>query len=624
LLCGVGEELTSGGEVCCTTLGQLRVSLRLIQGGQTSKNRPISRRQRSLPMRGNVAATAHQISIEAIPDTDLATLVQHLENARGRIEERFLDGGNAVLSILDVLNALVQSLDHLTTSLDTQTAEQTSDELKRTAQRLAELTDLESSRQESFQVILDAQKGLRPEVARMQETLRYLRTFAVTAKITGASVPEFSGFAEEILQRIQDGRVQVDGLSGKLDGLGKGLGPVISRGQTILQSYRGSIPAIVSSLTEGVSRISHHHLQLAAHAASVKVVAARIQTKLGSALSAMQIGDATRQRIEHCQASMRILEEALASPDLQADERQQLTTAVRQLVSLQLDQATGDFARETKKIVATVASFRSDLEEIGALRRLMSGDADGDSVLRALELAVEAARSAVQQVEAVTLEASELSRSTAETVAELAAGIGMIQLVRTDIHYMALNTNLRCSRIGEDGKAINVVAAELRNFAAQLDETAERVLVALRELEAAAGELNAPQQADGGSLDHRLSSALASIREAAGKMEDGLLRLTAQSETAEAETGAHLARLDFDAELGDVLRTCVESLGSTNRSLLFLGDNNGFADVGHRILKLYTMAAERELHAKIFGTGGEIAAPQAADDLDDDLMDALF
>lgn len=571
-----------------------------------------------------MAATAHQISIEAIPDPDLALLVQHLEHARGRIEERFLDGGNAVLSILEVLNALTQSLDHLTGSLDTQTAEQTSEGLQRTAQRLSKLTDLESSRQDSFQVILDAQKGLRPEVARMQETLRYLRTFAVTAKITGASVPEFSGFAEEILQRIQDGRVQVDDLSGKLEQLGKGLGPVITRGQTILLSYRGSIPAIVSSLTEGVSRISHHHLQLAAHAASVKTVAARIQTKLGSALSAMQIGDATRQRIEHCQASMRILEEALASPDLKAEERQQLATAVRQLVSLQLDQATRDFARETKKIVATVASFGSDLQEIAALRRLMSGDGDGDSVLRALELAVEAARSAVQQVEAVTLEASELSSSTAETVAQLAAGIGMIQLVRTDIHYMALNTNLRCGRIGEDGKAINVVAAELRNFAAQLDETAERVLVALRGLETAAGQLNAPQEDEGGSLDHRLASALGSIREAAGKMEDGLLRLTAQSETAESETGAHLARLDFDAELGDVLRSCADMMGTGSGSLLFVGGNAGLSAVGHRILKLYTMAAERELHVKIFGKDATPAAQSTAKDPDDDLMDALF
>lgn len=576
-------------------------------------------------MRGTVAATAHQRPVEAIPDSDLASLAQHLEHARGRIEERFLDGGNAVLSILDVLNALTQSLDHLTGSLDTQTAEQTSEELQRTAHQLSKLTDLESSRQESFQVILDAQKGLRPEVARMQETLRYLRTFAVTAKITGASVPEFSGFAEEILQRIQDGRVQVDDLSGKLEQLGKGLGPVITKGQTILQSYRGSIPAIVTSLTEGVSRISHHHLQLAAHAASVRTVAARIQTKLGSALSAMQIGDATRQRIEHCQASMRILEEALASPELQDKERQQLATAVRQLVSLQLDQATADFARETRKIVATVASFRSDLDEIGALRRLMSGDDDGDNVLRALELAVEAARSAVHQVETVASEATELSRSTAATVADLAADIGMIQLVRTDIHYMALNTNLRCSRIGEDGKAINVVAAELRNFAAQLDETAERILASLRGLETAAGELRAPRETDAdGSLDHRLSGALAAIREAAGKMENGLLRLTAQSETAEAETGAHLARLDFDAELGDVLRSCADLMGTDSGPLLFVGGNAGLSAIGHRILKLYTMAAERELHAKIFGKDAAPAAQSIAEDPDDDLMDALF
>lgn len=563
---------------------------------------------------------------EAFREPDLASVVEHLETARGRIEERFLDGGNAILSVLDVLNALVRSLDDLSTSLDAETAEQAAVELQTTGSRLAELTELESSRQDSFRAIFDAQRGLRPQVALMQETLRYLRTFAVTAKITGAGVPEFAGFAEEILQRIADGRQQVDDLSHKLEQLGKGLGPVISRGESILQSYRGLIPSIVTKLTNGGEGIAHHRKQLSAHAASVKAVTARIQNKLGSTLSAMQIGDATRQRIEHCQFTIALMEEHLHN--LPEEDQQLLTIAVRQLVSLQLTQSSGDFARETKKIVSTVQSFHSDLGEIGALRRLMSEGDDaggGGQVLRSLERAIDEARTAVQQIEAVAAEAAEISRGTAETVAELTQAIGMIQLVRTDIHYMALNTNLRCSRVGEDGKAINVVAAELRNFAAQLDATAETILIALQGLQQAADHLRSSQDAESnGSLDARLSGALAAIRQAAEKMEQGLLRLTAQSETAEEQTTMHLAQLDFDVELGDILRSCADEMGAVPGVPLFVGDRDGLTEIGNRILKLYTMAPERDLHAKIFGTSSASPHGAATINSDDDLLDALF
>ncbi len=576
-------------------------------------------------MRGKVAVTLLKMPAEAFPEPDLASVVENLEAARGRIEERFLDGGNAILAIMDVLNALVRSLDDLSTSLDAETAEQAAVELQTTGSRLSELTDLEASRQDSFRAILDAQQGLRPQVAMMQETLRYLRTFAVTAKITGAGVPEFAGFAEEILQRIADGRQQVDDLSHKLDQLGKGLGPVISRGASILQSYRGLIPAIVTELTNGGEGIAHHRKQLSAHAASVKAVTARIQTKLGSTLSAMQIGDATRQRIEHCQSAIAVMEEHLHS--LSEEDQQSLATAVKQLVSLQLAQSSGDFARETKKIVSTVQSFHSDLGEIGTLRQLMSegDDTGGGQVLRSLERAIDDARMAVQQVEAVAAEAAEISRGTAETVAELTQAIGMIQLVRTDIHYMALNTNLRCSRVGEDGKAINVVAAELRNFAAQLDATAETILVALQGLQQAADHLRSSQdEGADGSLDARLCGALTAIRQAAEKMDQGLLRLTAQSETAEEQTTMHLARLDFDNELGDILRSCADEMRAAPSTPIFVGGRDALAEVGDRILKLYTMAPERELHAKIFGSSSVSPQVAATTSADDDLMDALF
>jgi hypothetical protein len=345
----------------------------------------------------------------------------------------------------------------------------------------------------------------------------------------------------------------------------------------------------------------------------------------------MQVGDITRQRIEHCQSSLQILQDYLQSPEateLGEAQRESLSQIIRQLVSLQLNQSIEDFDRDTAKIVATVASFRSDLMEIDALRRAMGhgGDEAGDNAMRQLENGVGAARGAVRDIEAVAHEAAELSRTTGETVGELVKGIGIVQLVRTDIHYMALNTNLRCSKIGEEGKAINVVTTELRNFAAELDQSADKILAELQILEAAARKLNeAEGNGEQQSLDQRLEKAMANIRAVGDRMDHQMDALSDQSETAISEMDRSLARLDFNAELGDVLRACAEELAVDDIATEAPGLDEAITELGSRIARLYTMVSERELHARVLGTAAPVEAPVVAAVMsDDDIDDALF
>ncbi|UIY29648.1 hypothetical protein LZK73_01560 [Neorhizobium galegae] len=133
--------------------------------------------------------------------------------------------------------------------------------------------------------------------------------------------------------------------------------------------------------------------------------------------------------------------------------------------------------------------------------------------------------------------------------------------MRTDIHYMALNTNLRCGKIGEEGRAINVVTAELRNFAAVLDETAEKILIELQTLEIAANKLtSAHGEESEQSLDQRLENALENIRSVGDRMDAQMSALGDQSRTAVGEMDISLARLNFNAELGEVLRSCANEM----------------------------------------------------------------
>jgi hypothetical protein len=557
-----------------------------------------------------------------------AGLVARMETARSRIEERFLEGGAALLSILDVLNKLIASLDELTGSLDEKTANATMAELQQTVGRLADLSRIEAARQAGFGEISGAQRNLRPHVENMQETMRYLRTFAVTAKITGAGIADFAGFAEEILDRIHAGTQQVNAFGDKLQHLGAGLGSVMARGEKIIAGYEMAVPAIVADLSRGGADIGTQRKLLVERAERVRKIASGIQGKLASTLSAMQIGDITRQRIEHCQASLTLLDEYLAAEaaDLDPADRDNLTSIVTTLVANQLGQSINDFDRDTAKIVKTVVSFRSDLAQIDELRRTMTDESEGDNAMRRLENNVGAAREAVRGIEAVATEAGELSRSTGATVRELIDSVGLLQLVRTDIHYMALNTNLRCGKIGEQGKALNVVTAELRNFAGALDETAEKVLAELTTLEAAAVKLDIAQDGEAEeTLDGRLERAMENIRVVGDRMDAVTEALGDQGAVAVDEMDRSLSRLDFKAELGETLRACANEISSVSCDVPSATLAPALSELSGRIARLYTMVSEREVHAAVLGDAPPVKAPVATTVMsDDDIDDALF
>ncbi|ATN32358.1 hypothetical protein ACO34A_00840 [Rhizobium sp. ACO-34A] len=565
------------------------------------------------------------------------TISTDLEQARTAIEKRFLEGGTILLSVLEAIDKLAATLDAVTGALDGDSAEATGRELKATMTELSALPDRESRRQSALATISSIEKGLRDKVVAMRETLRYLRTFAITAKITGAGIEDFAGFAEEIIERIQYGASQVDKFAETLDQLGKRLDPAAARGREILQQFETVVPGIVKDLAQSSELLTEQHRTLGATAQRVRKLAGGVQMKLATVLSAMQIGDISRQRIEHCQSAFAILGDYLETGEgrsLSEDQKNRLSLVITCLVARQLEQTSGDFGRDTTKIVNTMGSFSGDIGEMLSLRDLMAGNGEsGNSrAIRQLEQNVAAAQQIVTTVEAASLEATDLSRSTAELVGKLVSGIEIVRVVRTDIQYMALNTNLRCSRIGEEGRAINVVTAELRNFAGQMDETAEAILTALHALQEAAAEMAEGTDGSGGdaNLGQRLHSAASRIHDAGDSMEKDLAHLGEDGREAAERMEKAMVQLDYKAELGDILERCADEIAEAAQGaqpdLSDLGP--AIEVIGSQIYRTYTMVAEREIHAAVLPLPATAAAPVAAassaDDDEDLFESALF
>ncbi len=575
----------------------------------------------------NGAASAlqtYQASASGISET--------LEAARSQVEERFLEGGTVLLSVMDVLNRLLSSLDNVTKVLDAGESSDTGADLRLTVKSLIDLPISEKARQDALSSLADTGNSLRKHVADMQETMRYLRTFAVTAKITGAALPEFAGFAQEILERIYSGTVEVNGFASHLDSLEKEVKVALSFGAATAHSYSETVPDVAGALQDDARKIAEHRKNLAAIARDVSAIARGIQSKVASTLSALQVGDITRQRIEHVQSTFSLLDEFLGGEDgrkLDADARRRLENVIHHLTAAQMNDMCKDFHRDSQSVVKTIASFGQDTQEILRLRDQMSGSGQGN-FMRTLESSVSAAHEIVKQVDEATKQADQISQSTLGTAAKLLESIGNIRVVKSDIHYMALNTNLRCSRLGEEGKSINVVTAELRIFAAKLDESADAIVNGLPTLETAAGRI-APASADAtGGLGESLTSAVGNIRAAANTMEEELKVLSEHGREVASKISLLIGKLDFQRDLGEVLARCADLL--ENVAGAEIADISDIADavapLDRRIFKLYTMVQERNVHRDIIPAMEEGAVAVAkADKVEDDedlFADALF
>src|SRR6478736_490626 len=88
------------------------------------------------------AVTAFQASGSAISQT--------LEAARSKVEERFLEGGTVLLSVMEVLNRLLSSLDNITKALDAGENGDAGAELRSTVKSLSDLPTVEKSRRDAL------------------------------------------------------------------------------------------------------------------------------------------------------------------------------------------------------------------------------------------------------------------------------------------------------------------------------------------------------------------------------------------------------------------------------------------------------------------------------------------
>jgi len=548
---------------------------------------------------------------------DAAALSARLEAARGVIETKFLKLGEMLSEVVDGIASLLATMDTLTQALSPDTSAATTRQLAATAARLSALPARQDERHQVIGQLAAHRSGLLRSVEDMRRSLAYMRAFTVSIRIAAGGITradqEFDVFAQEMSARVEAGRAEVDGLEACLYALHRELHEAGTQAEPLEERCKAMIPAVPDQLMASAAIIGQHNRQITAATADSMALARDTRKKVARLLGALQIGDITRQRIEHVQEGLSLL--AKLDPAIPAEAQARIRTLVRRLLTAELESTEDDFSREAAQVNLGLTGLARDASALLGLRDLVYGGdkAQAGGFLSNLEQRIGDAVRLVTEIETADGLTRATSHRVAETARVLSVRLGAVQSIKTDVLFMALNTSLKSSRLGEAGRPLAAIAVELRSQAGQLERIANASAGTLRELTAAAATLagDVAEGAEGAGAGADLLAATARIHEAGAATERDVAALAAQGEAVLALLTQATERSDLQTDIGAALGQVLRDLpGETAEAALCTDDIRApLAAILTRLRATYTMAQERTLHDALMTEWGLDVAP---------------
>lgn len=546
---------------------------------------------------------------------DASDLKRTLALMAASMDARFVRAGTTLATAIDTIDRIIHSIEGVTTTLDESVAGIAVTSLKDVASQLDALPQVQATREAAMARIGTASRVLRDHVMDMRQALRVLHIYGMNIKIAASGEAAFVGFVNDMGQRLAAGEEHLEGFLAKLKELSTSVGSVQQAGRLLAAEAKKILPAVPQRLTRDADALHDHLGNVAAMAREVAAIARTVQGRVATMLGALQVGDSTRQRVEHVVAALQLLDGVI----LPADTAAEVTGVVHHLLAAQLEASSVDFDRDASLLVASLKALQPDTH---GLLTLIEDDAgsNGRPFLSQIDQAVgEIAVITVQLQEADQRSASMLGLIT-ETVDELTGRLAHLQRVQFNVQDIATNTRLLCRRHGDLGKAVSVVAGEVDIYAHSLGNAMRGIGQPIGEL----AEVNTALAVKGedvadGDMGSKLAQALSVIREGCQRTDlavreggDDARQLIELLTITGDEIGAELA-------LGATMRQAAIVLSaSTLNPVLSDEAQTALGTLLPQIGALYTMAQERDIHAANVPAGFATASAAVEEDDDDD------
>ncbi len=558
------------------------------------------------------------VTLETCPMADHARTLAAL--AAG-LDHSFVQAGIALGDGIAVADRIVTALTGVEAALDDGLAGNPGDGMVAVAARLAGLPEEQATRRATFGGAAPAAKLLVDHVAEIHQTLRLLGIYAMNVKVIAMGAPDLVGIMDEMTARMEVGETDIGLFRAEIELLVTSLGRIDVAEQALTAECARILPAAPLRLGDQATALRGYRQGAVDMARRGGELAGAIRTQVGAALGALQIGDSTRQRLEHVVTALGMLDQATADATVDPDTVRSTECHVLPLLAGQLHAAADDFDREATSVVAALVAIVPQAEALRGVRGDGGSAEGGDGFLHDLEASVAEIEALTRRLRSADAETEAAVTTIVRLVDAMVSRTAMVRRLQRHVQQLAFNIDLKSRRLASNGGII-VAADHIRRVANQLDNAAIGITAAIDTLETIGRTVRAANTAtvDPGTM---LTSLMNAIREGA-----------IQSDRAAEAAGDAAARMlrmlaTTSTDLQDKIRvgTTIRAIGDRLAASAADGPSSPPDDHGplHTLMpaiaRLYTMAAEREVHQRYLLPGMAPVHVEPAGVDDDDLLD---
>jgi hypothetical protein len=582
-----------------------------------------------------------RLKVADLPSRDPDSAITVLDRVLREIRAASAATEGAFVGIGGRLETSISTLERLTATFDQLLQALGSDEMRRATEALTGVADriaaLAGAPNDAWSV-LDRISGLTEtttsRVARMHKAVKAVGLLAVNAKIEAAHITTdsqgFTNFAGEIERALKTAQENLDAFATDLTGMSRELARATAGQRELGARQDQAIRTIPGQLSNSIDAIAARRRQAEITVADIQNKTQDVGQRVGSAVMAMQIGDTTRQRIEHTEFALDLMCGVLGrhdrAPDFDCGDllpagREALLAAVCALQAAQLSDTAQELDTQVGQITDSLRQLAVDARDIAALgqQTYASGGYRAGSFLSELKEDVARAQDLLEDLRSAQSAGEQVMASVLATTKTLVRNISAIQSLEADIRIMGLNTTLRCGRLGTEGRPLTVIAQELRACSNLTATEADAIMGDLDSMvlaaSSAAEQTTKSAVTETADLSDIMRSSVDLLSGIADSLTDALNVLDRESHAVAEVLEQTASEIGANLEIGTILRRAasdLEAFGAPAEDRLAAGASE---KIFSAIARTYTMARERDIHARILGGGvpAEAPAPAAAD-----------
>lgn len=567
-------------------------------------------------MTAGSAAIALDPSVEDLCGR-LSAISEQLSGPRQTIEQTFLDMGHRLLECTRLLNDVTAAYAGMPAALDSAAFNTAARALETIRSQVATLAARHADERRTIGRLIAMAEHVSTPVTDLRRTVRTIRLIAVNARIVVAGLHGLDGDFAVLTTDMADLSRNVEGAVADFVGSYERLTTTltVARGASAAFSARhgGTLAAISGQIDAHLMTVDHYRARAAQKAREHEDRTGQLRSGVSAAVAALQIGDITRQRIEH-------VEQALAALGAGLDGNGRATcpagnetlSMVSRLEAAQVEEAIDDFVAQVGGLATSLGGLADDA---GAMMRAGNDEAEvllsaGGTALGAINNNLKGICALFDDFEATH---AELDRVAGDVALSLTGMIGHLEAIRAierQVRMLGFNIAIQCTRIGDDGRALRVVARNLQELAGETVAAAGAIMSGLAEADATARLLaehhGSETAGDLAALKDEAGTAIASFEIVARRLRDHAAVMAKAGPRAvdllRNAAGDVSGRRDFC----DDWRAALIRLQALASSCPEAPDAAALdATLIACLRALYTMDSERRLHDRLLGRAGE-------------------